>query len=194
MSAGGCRQAWNNAQPHQRAPAIDAAFPDCKCEAHSLCAVGGDGVGDNELLARILTSPTDYDETTSTILTQRLMHLYSLGMSVIRQGANDDEIIGTIDELTNADEPRKLVGAVIIPTSMIRAFADPKRWFAAYATDDREKIHHVDLCGTTPDGSNSQVKKISSARRYALRDAMSAHVILAGDAPALLACLRAAGI
>jgi hypothetical protein len=127
---------------------------------------------------------------------ERLMHLYLSGMSVIRQGANDDEIFSTIDELMSGGaEQRKLIGAVVMPTSFVRQFQDPQRWFAAYATDVPGKSHHADLCGTKPTAvSKSQAEKQQRHRRYEFERELRQRIVFA-DQPALLVeQLRHAGI
>lgn len=194
MSAEGCRATWAASPILKRAETIDAAFPGCACEPFSLQASGGDGVSNDELLARVLTSPDAYDEKTSSILTQKLMAVYSLGLSVIRQGAADAEILGTIDQLLQGQaEPRKLVGAILFSTRIIRSYDAASRWFGVYATDDDHKQHHVDIIGTTPAGSTSQSKKLKNERRYRLADDLRQYVIFADQRDALLAELRDAG-
>lgn len=190
MSAEQCRAVIVDCPVVERAPRLDDAFPACACEPWALTEVGGPGVANGELVARILTSPDQYDEATSTILTQKLTHLYSLGLSVIRQGASDAEILGTIEELmTKAVEPRNLVGAVIIGVQSLRDYVDGDvRWFGVYATDDRGKVHHVDVLGTKANG-NTQKK-----RRYRLANDMLQLVVFENEPAELLKKLRSAGI
>lgn len=196
MSAEACRAALDGADILERAGQLDAAFPQCACEPWSLTADGGCGVQNEELVARVLVAPDDYDETASTILTSRLTALYSMGLSVIRQGASDDEVLGTIDELmTKGSERRTLVGAVVMGAEKIRSYAnDDSRWFGVYATDDRGKERHADIFGTTPLGSNSSAKRTKSQRRNRLAADMLPLILFEADPPQLLSKLRLAGI
>jgi hypothetical protein len=191
MTAEACRAAFNAAPIIERGPVLDATFPQCACEPWSLREVGGDGIPNTELVARILTSPDDYDETTSTIITGRLTQLYSMGMSVIRQGAPDAEIIRTVNDLLNGGaEVRKLFGAVVITAEQLRSYVsdDALRWFGLYSTDDRDKTHHADVFGTTVN------KKQQSRRRGHLADEMVPLIVTASDTGELIARLRNAGI
>lgn len=192
MSSGACRAAFEEAEVFKRAETLDNAFPECACEIWSLTQGNGPGVQSEEVVARILTSPDSYDENTSTIITQKLTQIYSLGMSIIRQGASDQEIIDTVtDLLGNAQEARKLVGAVVIGVEKLRSYAnddDNRRWFGVYATDDRGKSHHGDVLGLTVK------KKEQQRRRYKLAEDMAPLIIEAIDQLDLIAKLRAAGI
>jgi hypothetical protein len=195
MSAAACRAAMDAAPtPYLRASALDAAFPVCECEQWSLSETHANPIADDELIARILTSPDGYNETEHTIVTSKLSDIYSLGMSVIRQGASDAEILATIGELTSsAHDERNLVGAVLLETKEVRAYLDDERWFGVYATDDRGKSHHGDILGTFPDVSNNQKQKITGRRRYRLRDDIIGKIIFSEDPAELIEELRARG-
>lgn len=191
MSAEACKAVFNSAPVNERSPVLDAAFPRFGCEPWSLRAVGGVGIPNSELVARVLTSPDDYDESTSTIISGRLTQIYAMGMSVIRQGASDAEISTTVSELLNGGaESRKLFGAVVITAEQLRSYAsdDTLRWFGVYATDDRNKVHHADVFGTTVN------KKQQSRRRGRLAEVMAPLIIPASDTSELIARLREAGI
>lgn len=195
MSVAACRTALLNCEVYQRAASIDQCFPECACEAWSLCEAGGAPVGDDELIARVLTSPDAYEEDTATIVTGKLTSLYSLGLSVIREGAGDEEIITTINDLLDgAAEPKKLVGAIVVKAAMLRSYADPAQWFGVYATDDRNKSHHVDIFGTTPEGGSSKANRARKERRYTLADDLSSQIVFADDSATLVEKLRTAGI
>ena len=192
MSAEACAAALANADVPKRAEALDAAFPGCACEPWALTALGGDGVANHELIARVLTSPDSYDEPTETIMTQKLTQIYAMGMSVIRQGASNEEIVSTAEDLlTSAAEQRKLIGAIIMTAAQLRAYvneADLARWFGVYATDDRGKAHHGDIFGTKV--SKGQQQK----RRYKLAVDMLPLIVKAETPERLVAALREAGI
>lgn len=196
MTAAGCRAAIETVPVAQRATSIDALYPKCFCEPWSLTAVGGQGVADEEIVARVVTSPDGYDETEETILTARLTTLYAGGFSIIRQGASDAEVLSTIDELLKGGEDeRSLVGAVVMTAGRLRVYAnDDDRWFGVYATDDRGKHHHVDVFGTIPAGTKSASDRAQKKRRYALAEDMLPLLLYAREPAALLARLRVAGI
>lgn len=195
MSAAACRATLDEApSPYLRADALDTAFPVCACEKWSLADAHPLPVADDELIARILTSPEGYDETENTIVTKKLSDIYSIGMSVIRQGASDDEILGTISDLTEkAADESSLIGAVLLEAKELRAYLDEERWFGVYATDDRKKLHHGDVFGTFPQGSKSQRLKITGRRRYRLRDDLVGKIIFDSEPASLLAQMRQRG-
>ena len=192
MSAHECRATLEEAPLYERALRLDEAFPNCACETWALTAVDTPHMADIERFARVLTAPDAYEEATSTILTGKLTQIYSMGMSIIRQGASDSEIIDTINSLlTGGNEPRHLVGAIVASVTFIRSFANDEtasRWFGIYATDDRGKRHHGDVLGTTV--SKSQQQK----RRHKLASDMRAFIVEAVDTTELILRLRNAGI
>lgn len=153
----------------------------------------GAAILDDEPIARVLTSPGMF--TNEEILTQRLTAASAGGVSIIRAGASDGEILATIQNLLeNQAVPQTLIGAVVIGASAIRSLGDPERWFGVYHTDAPAKFHHGDILATVPEGSGNQKKKLSSERRYLLRDVMKESIVYADTAPALLAALRAHGL
>jgi hypothetical protein len=193
MSADACRAAFNAAPILERASKLDKAFPKCACEPWALTKSGGDGIPNAEKLARILTTPDDYDESASTIITSRLTAIYAMGMSVIRQGATDNEIEKTVNELLSGGTmPRKLFGAAVIAAHQIRAFCNDDdthtRWFGAYATDDKDKTHHGDIFGVMAN------KNQQSKRRGKLAIGMSSLIINEDTISGLIVKLRNAGI
>lgn len=195
MSAEACRATLEGAEPFRRAPTLDETHPGCACEAWSLAQENDHRVADDELIARVLTAPTDYDEETGTILTTKLCDIWSIGLSTIRQGASDDEILATFNQLTvEAKSVRTLAGAIVVQASELRTYDPEGRWFGVYATDDRNKAHHVDVLGTTPTGSKSAIERAKSSRRHALVRDWSDRVILSGEPGELLTLLRQAGI
>lgn len=195
MTAAGCRAALESCEVNHRATVLDQAYPQCACEEWSLCEGGGLPVGDEEKIARILTSPDGYDENAFTIATQKLTALYSMGLSVVRQGASDEEILSTIDDLlSGGEEERKLVGAIVVEASELRSYADPSRWLGVYATDDRGKAHHVDVFGTIPAGGSSARDRVKKQRRYKLAEDLVPKIVFANDNADLIARLRAEGI
>jgi hypothetical protein len=196
MSAQACRAAFEGAPPRDRAGALDTAFPSCSCEPWALTAVGGGGVHDDELLARILTSPNGYNLTSSTVIRERLQVIYSSGLSIIRAGASDQEILDTISELTSGDDPKTLVGAVLLTARTVRSYIhdDYSQWFGVYATDAGEKVRHADILGTTPNaGSKNARRRMQDDRRYKLADDMNSMILFETDPASLVVKLRQAG-
>lgn len=191
-----CCDVWHLSLARDRASLVDQHFPKCACEAVSLQGSGGEPVGPDERIARIVTSPASYNLTTGQFLTGKLTSVYSVGLSVIREGASDQEIRETVSELTNlAADNQSLVGAVVASAREVRDLQDAERWFAVYATDAGTKQRHADLAGTFPTGlSNTQKKKAIDNRRYRLAEMFEKHLVLATDIDELLVELRAAGI
>ncbi len=190
-----CHQAWAASGEFDKACGLDRAHPNCICESHSLRLQGGDGVANTEILARVFTDPASYNQSTSTIVSAKITSVHGAGLSTIRQGASDQEITDTINALLSGGvEAQSLVGAAVFETSTIRAFSNPDRWFGVYATDDRDKEHHVDVLGICPAVSKNQLKNLQSARRNELRKLLEARLIRESDLEDLIAALRAHGI
>lgn len=198
MAGLSCCDVWHFSEVRARARLLDEFYPECQCEPYPLQAFGGDAVSSNDLLARIITSPAHYDLTGSELLTAKLTSLYAVGLSVIRSGATDDEILETIDMMLGGQaEGQSLVGAVIIDAKSIRDMVSDTgdRCFGVYATDAGAKTHHADITGAFPrTGSNSAKKNEQSARRYKLRDVMADRIVRAETPDELLSALRASGI
>jgi hypothetical protein len=195
MDQASCRNAWLEATRHEKAEKLDNAFPNCACEIHSLCEAGGAGITSDELVARVFTDPASYSTSTDAIVGQSVTCVHSIGLSTIRQGASDEEIMSTIDVLLKQkNEPQNLVGASIVKTEMFRELGNPDRWFGVYATDDGSKEHHADLLGTSPVGSKSQIKNLKSHRRAQLCKVLKQNLLLESEPKVLLEKLRECGI
>ena len=193
MSGALCRATWAEADRHSKAAALDAAFPNCACEAWSLVAEHEPPIGGPEPLARVLTTPGMYDA--GQILTQKLTAAWAGGVSVIRAGAPEAEIRDTIAQLLhNGAEPQTLLGAVVFSGMEVAAIGAPERHFGTYHTPDGTKTHHADVLATKPPGSRTQQRKIESVRRGGLRDFLQPRIIFEQDTDALVSKLRAAGI
>lgn len=195
MSLESCYPTWKGAPPFGKAQILDAAHPHCCCEEVALMPNGGVGVSNTERIARILTSDGD-ENNPDSILRSTLSSVYSCGLSTVRQGATDQEILETINLLTDAKNPVKfLVGASLLNVSEARAFNAGNRWFGIYATEDELKTHHADILGTAPPApSNSALRREQSHRRNALRLAMLPNIILSSDPGELIKLLRSHGI
>ena len=157
--------------------------------------MGGLGIANDEILARVFTNPSSYQYSNTAIVKEKITMVHRGGLSTIRQGASDKEIFDTIDTLLNGgQEAQSLVGAAVFETSVIRKLGSPERWFGAYATDVGIKKHHADILGTCPVGSVSGMKNQISARRAPLRTILQNSIIFASDPVELLAELRSRGI
>jgi len=196
MTRESCRCVWTAPPDNSRAERLDVAHPHCACECHSLCEDGHGPVADEDVLARILTSPDGYDIDAREIVTGKLTQVYSCGLSVVRRGASDNEILETIHRLVNGQhEPQELFGAAIFAADQIRGMGDGTRWFGVYATDDEAKKHHGDIAGTTPKAASKKaVKNEKTRRRYQLRDRITPQLITAANDQDLLRQLRESGI
>ena len=194
MNKTACLKAWSDAGEHDKACILDHAQPNCVCERYSLRTAGGPGVANDEMLARVFTDPASFQLSTGAIVAAKITSVHGAGLSTIRQGASDQEISETIDALLNGgQEAQSLVGAAVFETSAIRELSDSVRWFGAYATDDGDKDHHVDILGTCPVGSGNSVDKLKSRRRSELRKLLLTSMIFQSDPDALLAELRSRG-
>lgn len=187
-----CRAVLEGAPVVKRASTLDEAFPNCSCEPWSLTETNGQGIPNHEIVARVLTSPDDYNESTATIITSRLTQIYAMGMSLIRQGATDQEIRDTVVELLNGGaEERRLVGAIVTDAKLYRSFTnndDQARWFGVYATDSMGKQRHGDVLGLTVS------KTAQSKRRHKLAAELKPFIVPATEIEELLPLLREAGI
>lgn len=195
MSAQACRAAWLTNAERPSANDLDAAFPNGACELFSLSEPERSCIAPRELVARVLTSPRDYDATIGEILTAKLTDCYRSGLSVIRQGASDDDILGTIGALLAAEGNDGLVGAVVLPAERIREIGEEAKHFCLYDTDSPVNTNHGDVVGTfSRDLSRSAWDKEMSRRRRALRDVLAENIVHAVQPPDLLAALRQSGI
>lgn len=193
MSAAGCRQVWSNASHNQKSEALDAAYPNCFCEEWSLVSDAHSPIEPAAKLARILTTPGMYDA--GDLVSQKLTSANAGGLSLIRSGASDDEILGTITILVHeAAEPQSLLGAAVFDADLVRAIGRPDRHFGIYHTPDHDKQHHADLLAVPPTGTNSAIRKAKSDRRSDLKAALMPTIIFESDAAALLNELRSQGI
>lgn len=188
----GCVAVWRNASRNEKAQALDAHVLSCGCEVGSLQPPAGEPVKDSELIVRVLTSPDGMDADTGEILTRRLTALFSSGVSVIREGASDDEIRLTVRELTSAAEPQRIVGCVLVRASAIRHLDPNLRAYCIYDTPDGSKERHADILCTMPtEPSRSQQDRRKEARRRALRDLFQKHTKAVASVEELISIVRA---
>jgi hypothetical protein len=116
---------------------LEAQYPRCVCESHSM----GDGspgiVTNNELVHRLIVSPRDYDPTTGQILARPFEKVFGNGLSVWRAlGPEDDvEILLSEGLSRSADHPPKAIFAVCeTDVATVRGMTDAagERLFCVY--------------------------------------------------------------
>lgn len=172
--------------------ALDRAFPNGACQTFSLACPQRSPVNDCEVIARVLTEPADYDVNVNELLTVKLTSAHASGLSIIRTGTADDEILRIINRLMQAPDAQQLFGAVVMHAAEVR---EPRTHFCVYDTDAPGLTLHGDIVGTfDPQLSKSAWKREESRRRRALRDKMAAHVVRASTSATLLHELRKLGI
>lgn len=192
MNYAACRTAWTVPGGIDAARTLDSAFPQGACEVFSLAAPQRTSVPDDEFVARILTSPGDYDLNLGELLTSKLTSTYASGVSLIRTGASDQEIFHVVSTLMNGAGVQALVGAIVLQASEIRC---ANKLFCVYDTDAPGLTMHADIVGTFDRSmSKSAWKKEESRRRRNLRDRMAPRLVRATSPPQLLVSLRQAGI
>jgi len=80
---------------------IEAAFPACACEAHSIGDGSPGAVQNPEILYRLIASPTDIDPLTNEVTSTAFEKAYENGLSVFRECATNEHIVALItDRLT----------------------------------------------------------------------------------------------
>lgn len=152
-------------------------------------------MADEDKVARIITEPRDYDIDLRLLLTARLTSVYFNGLSIIRQGASDEDIIRVISRQLSGEGVVGLFGAAILNARDIRNCGQPAKHFCIYDTDAPGLESHADVTGTFDATlSRSAWKKAESTRRAALRDILGEHLVRATTPEALLSALRNAGI
>lgn len=186
-----CIEIWRGAEHHQRVDALDRAHPDCGCEQHSLAGPPRTAVANDDLVARIVIAPEDWNET-RTYLGVRLIQAYRNGFSLIRQGASEDEIVRAANNLLDGEDNPTLVGVSVVPASSIRELG--VHWFCVYDTEQGDYQHHAEIAGTADrTWSNSQAEKQKGVRRKALRQLLNDNIIEADTVEDLVIKLRAVG-
>ena len=203
MTAGACIEAWEahakgpdgaQAVPLCRAEAFDALFPACACEAHSFAGKASPLLGDDQL-ARIMTTPGTFNETTKEIIWPKLVRVYTDGISCFRPGCTEGQLLAAIKQLMEGGaEPQVLYGAAVLTVGDVRGAGDPDRWFCVHDTEADEFSEHADIIGTRPDApSKTKLKEIQSSRIRNLRDRMGTKIVQATDPMDLIVQLRAGG-
>jgi len=150
---------------------------------------------DEELVARLVASPSSYDYSEGQLLWPKLVQVYGAGLSFFRSGTSGDQIRKAIKRITEQTaEPQALVGAVLIKAKTIRNCGNPSKFFCVYDTDADEFDRHADLVGTWPSApSNTKIRKEQESRQRLLRDKLGAKIICGSTAEILIDALLNAG-
>lgn len=196
-TSGECFAAFDLEPHNKRAERLDSgSLKDCACEVFALTAAGGDGLSNETVLARVLTYPRGVDATTGELVAKRLLGIHMSGLSVVRTGASDAEIIETVRTLVGDQaETQTLVGAAIFTAGEIRKFDENGRWFGVYATDVPNNLHHADILGTMPAGqSKTKTRDEMKVRQRALSQLLKGNLVKSDDETDLIKKLRELGV
>lgn len=186
-----CIEAWAADRSRARAETFDAIFANCQCEQHSLGT--GTAVANDDLVARIFTTPYSYDLSLSEVLYGRLMRVYSDGLSLFRPGCTEVQLREAVRRLTEGgEEKNELAGVALLPARELRSLGEQSRWFCVYDTDGSEFDVHADLIGTWPDRtlSKSKNKGEQQIRLRSLSKRFSAFFISSSSVDQLIEELR----
>lgn len=106
MTCAQCRDALNRASKNL-AREIEAAFPGCECEQHS---VGSDSPGcvqDREVLYRMFVDPVDVDER-GRLARQAFETAYKDGLSIVRDCAENSDIENLVADILSVKKGANL--------------------------------------------------------------------------------------
>jgi hypothetical protein len=155
----GCRRAEKTATGDDRCVTINKHCENQTCEKISLGRHGSPGpVDDNEKLYRVLIAPVDTGMTAEQIVLTAITHSQTIGMSVLRDRASDDEFRRIVDARAS-QAGRTFVAVSELDCGTIRSFKSTKdelgRWtgdrhFIVLDTDMNKLPHHADVFNTIP--------------------------------------------
>jgi hypothetical protein len=155
----GCRRAAKLESENDRTTLINKHCADQCCELFSLGRHGSPGpVNVSENVYRVLIAPVDIDMTTEQILVTAITHSETIGMSVLRENADDDEFRQIIVERTKA-AGRTYHGVVQLNCRDVRTLVanpgDPRReggdrHYIVVDTDMAGLPFHADIFNTLP--------------------------------------------
>lgn len=195
MSSETCRETWLADTSKARAENFDEKFPACCCEPHSF-AGRDSGVASDELVARIFTTPDAVNADTREIIWNKLVRVYSDGLSMFRSGCTEAQIREAVNRLTaGGAEPNSLAGVTLISASSIRQAGHPIKWFCLYDTVAAEFDVHADIIGTWTDKALSKTKQRAEreSRLRELRRRFNETFVPSATVEELVAALRARG-
>ncbi|WP_157089073.1 hypothetical protein [Novosphingobium capsulatum] len=192
MSSEECRAAWGADTSRDRAQNFDGRFPSCACEEHSL-QINGFSVQNDELVAKIFTSPDTVDLETGEVVWNKLVRTYSDGLSMFRSGCTEQQVRQIIQRLTTGGAVQTaLAGAAVMTARVLRSAGNPDRWFCLYDTESADFDVHSDLIGTWPDApSKTQLAKAKESRLRVLRNLFTSAFVVGTTADQLIEELRA---
>ena len=189
MSEEVCRTLFEgNEDDRKLAASINATMPNAACELYSVSAESPGPVQHGEELIRLAISPRDFDEETGELALSPFEKVFEQGLSVLREGASDEDCIGQAFEILphQAAEPHKEIrGISIAKAGAVRELRrEDQRLFAVYDQvvprfrnkEDPPISSHVGIFaivipkGAVPKGElpSNQVKKDIARKIYSL--------------------------
>jgi hypothetical protein len=160
----GCRRAAK-LEETDRTTLINKHCVDQCCELFSLGRYGSPGpVSSSENVYRVLIAPVDIEMTTEQILVTAISHSETIGMSVLRENAGNDEFRQIIVERTKA-QGRSYHGVARLNCreirSMVSTAGDPRRQagdrqYIVVDTDMAGLPLHADIFNTLPQESTAK--------------------------------------
>jgi hypothetical protein len=154
----GCRKAQLTTDK-DRCLIVNKHCENQKCEKISLGRYGSPGrVSNAEKLYRILSAPIDISMSAEQIALTAITHTQSIGMSVLRDRATDEEFHNIITGRTR-EAGRTFVGVVEFSCGEVRRLRSANvqegrepgdQHFIVVDTDLRNLPHHADVFNTVP--------------------------------------------
>jgi hypothetical protein len=153
-------------ETEERALRIGIACPNCLCEEFTVGPHGSPGrVESTETLHSILIAPADYEK--ESIKYTLISHAEKKGMSVMRGGSSNEEILAIIKARVTTPE-RYLHGIASFACASIRAIAATQedelraageRYFSVLDTDMPDVPNHADVFATVPSKGEPKFNK-----------------------------------
>lgn len=189
-----CRQLLAENEDNKKlADLIEAQFPDCACETHSMGEGSPGFVADEELLHRLIVSPRDYDPQTGTILARPFEKVFGNGLSVWRPIGDgcDVEILLSEGLTRTPNDPSKHVFAVcetavlavrgILDDAGSRAFCIYDQTVRRLAPEESPVPTHANVFLRLPPPGTGDRRKLQKDYAGQLREIFLQHTTLAAD-------------
>jgi hypothetical protein len=156
-----------NSDTGERASRLSEACPNCICERVTVGRHGSPSpVRSSEILHSVLIAPADLenDQIAITVIT----HAEKNGMSVLRDGASNEEFRQTINIRRQDNANRHFHGVASIRCAEVRALNLPpnandplrrERLYCVFDTDLEGRPHHADIFATMH--PNAQASKLA---------------------------------
>jgi hypothetical protein len=159
------------------------------CEAVRVGQNGSPGpVSSTELLHSVLVAPGDYEKESITYTL--ISHTEKKGMSVMREGASNEEILSILNARISAPH-RYLHGIASFACSNIRDIvaieddalrAVSERLFSVLDTDMPNLPHHADIFATVPSKGEPKFDRAEFKKvRQQMLTVMSQNIVVARD-------------